>query len=382
MDVVSLIGWGFLLLATFGGVYAVAASILVPRFLSGKEPSDFRQAAPPVTVLKPLHGDEAGLYDRLSTFCRQDYAGAIQVLCGIQHAEDRARVAVEHLQRSFPSLDIALVRDGNGPGLNRKVANLAAMVRAAKHEVLVLADSDISVEGDYLTRVVAGLGKGGAVTCLYRGEAIGGTWSRLSAMAIDYHFLPGVVVGLRLGLAAPCFGSTIAIRKKTLGQIGGFAAFADHLADDYEIGKSVRKLGSRVAIPSVMVSHACTEASFKDLFAHELRWARTIFTVDRIGYVASGVTHTLPLAILGSILLGFSPAALVVVAGSVAARFWMAVRVRRSIGAKRRSWFLFVARELLSFFVYCAAFFVRSVKWRDRRFRIGPNQRIASVEEC
>ena len=121
----------------------------------------------------------------------------------------------------------------------------------------MLADSDIVVEPDYLARVVAALGEPGVglVTCLYRGLANAGSWSRLAAAAIDLHFLPSVLVGVTAGLAQPCFGSTIALRRETLEAIGGFAAFNDQLADDYAIGAAVRRLGLRSAIPPMLVGH-------------------------------------------------------------------------------------------------------------------------------
>jgi ceramide glucosyltransferase len=173
---------------------------------------------------------------------------------------------------------------------------------------------------------------------------------------------------------------TIAIRKTTLDQIGGFAAFADRLADDYEIGRTVRGLGLRVTIPPFVVSHSCAEQGVKELLAHELRWARTVYMIDRPGYIGSGISHALPLALIGAAMLGFTPVALGVLAGAAAARLWLTSRVDSAIGAGRGAWRLFVARDLLSFFVYVAAFFVRSVTWRDRRISVEPQRMVAPAK--
>jgi len=147
-------------------------------------------------------------------------------------------------------------------GTNLKVSNLINMMPTALHPCIVLADSDIAVPPDYLLRIAAALDAPGigAVTCLYHGVAGAGLWSKLSALAIDGHFLPNVLVGLRSGLAKPCFGSTIALRRSHLEDVGGFAAFADCLADDYAIGAALREKGLEIAVPRFLVGHSCAEA--------------------------------------------------------------------------------------------------------------------------
>ena len=185
--------------------------------------------APGVSLLKPLYGDEPDLARNLRSFCRQDYDGPVQILFGVSRADDAAVATVERVLAEFPGRDVALVVDERRHGTNGKVSNLVNMAERARHPVLVFADSDMLVGPDYLARVVSALGAPGtgAVTCLYRGVAVPGVWSRLAVQWIDHHFLPNVVVGLALGLAKPCFGSTIALRRDTLTRIGGFAAFKE-----------------------------------------------------------------------------------------------------------------------------------------------------------
>ena len=141
-----------------------------------------------------------------------------------------------------------------------------------RHGVIVLSDSDIKVDQSYLQQVVAALDEPGVglVTCLYRGASGAGFLSRLAAMAINHHFLPNVVVGLGLGLARPCFGSTIALKAETLDRIGGFGLFANQLADDYAIGEAVRGLGLRVAAPPLIVDHICSEQTWRELVHREV----------------------------------------------------------------------------------------------------------------
>ncbi|MBV8664564.1 MAG: bacteriohopanetetrol glucosamine biosynthesis glycosyltransferase HpnI, partial [Hyphomicrobiales bacterium] len=287
----------FLTVAAVGCLYLVGAAFSIPsrRRLSPA-------ASPAVTLLKPLHGDEPNLYHDLAALCVQDYAGPVKIVCGVQHPSDAAIGVVERLKAAFPNADIELVVDGARHGANLKVANLINMARHARHDFIVLADSDIGVERDYLKTITATLAQPGvgAVTCFYIGVGATGFWSKLSALAVNTHFLPNAAVGLRTGLAHPCFGSTIALNRETLANIGGFEAFADHLADDYAMGDAVRAAGLRVEAAPMLVAHSCAETSFADLWSHEMRWARTIRAIDPLGYAGSILTHPLPWALVAA----------------------------------------------------------------------------------
>ena len=273
-----------LVLACVGCLYLVYAAIVAATFSPEAAPKS--PVPTPVTLLKPLKGDEPALLRNLASFCAQDYPAPIQIVFGVQAANDAAIPVVHRLEADFPDRDVRLVVEPAAHGANRKISNLINMAPAARHACLVLSDSDIAAPSDYLLRVAAALAEPGVggVTCLYHGVAVAGFWSQLSALAIDAHFLPNVLVGLRLGLATPCFGSTIALRRSHLDAIGGFAAFADVLADDYAIGAALRAKGLRIAIPRFLVGHTCAESSLTELWRHELRWARTIRTVDLKGH--------------------------------------------------------------------------------------------------
>jgi ceramide glucosyltransferase len=171
-------------------------------------------------------------------------------------------------------------------------------------------------------------------------------------------------------LAAPCFGSTIAIRKTTLNEIGGFDVFRDVLADDYEIGRAVRVRGYRVAFAPIVVAHTCAETSARDLIRHELRWARTIRTVEPLGYLGSGITHAVPLALIGAALAGFSPLALLALAGVSAARTFQKRQLDRAFGFERFPLWLLPIRDVLSFAVFVSSYFARRVDWRGLRYEV------------
>jgi ceramide glucosyltransferase len=335
-------------------------------------------AAIPVTILKPLHGAEPCLSRRLSSFCRQDYDAPVQVICGVADASDPA-VAIARLLAASPDAPrFDLVTDARSHGSNPKMSNLINMLPAAKHDVLVMADSDMEVGPDYLERVIAELQQPGvgAVTCLYHGVPLSGRWSGHAALAVNAHFLPNVVTALTLRLAQPCFGSTIAISRSLLSRIGGLAAFADQLADDYEIGRAVRNAGHDVAIPAFTVGHACFHERLRGLLAHELRAARTVRSIAPVGYAGAFLTHPFPLALAGALLGG--EYALVVAAGALACRIALCICAERAFRLPRQPYWLIPSRDLLSFAVYIWSFFGMRVQWRGSRYRVAADGSLLS----
>ncbi len=372
---VAVLGWAFLIFAVVGTGYTLAATWVTVCYLgsprAGTDPPP--GAAPDVTIIKPLHGAHAHLREALESFCGQDYPGAVQIVFGVHHDDDAAVPVVRHLQASHPGLAIDLVIDDQMHGVNRKASNLINIGALARHEVLILSDADIVVEPDYLRKVTAALAApgAGAVSCLYVGLDDGRRWSKLSAMAIDYQFLPSAVIGKAMGMAQPCFGSTIALRADVLERIGGFLAFADHLADDYEIGRAVRELGLRVDLPPMVVMHHSPESTFRELVSHELRWSRTVRQIDAGGHAGSFITHPLPLAALAAILCGFSPLSVSILGLALAVRLWSKILIDRATGARAGSWWLIPARDVLSFGVFITSFFVDTVRWQGRLFRVG-----------
>ena len=358
------------LIAIIGSAYTLLAAILVARFAGGTRA--ILRKAEDITLLKPLHGAEAALAPNLASFCAQDYSAEIQVVCGVQDPYDPAILFVQDLRARFPDRDIRLVVGSKVVAGNPKISNILNMMPEASHDVLILSDSDMSAGPDYVRDVVATLQQPevGLVTCLYRGRAVGGFWSRLAAAAVDQHFLPSVLVGLKFGMAHPCFGSTIALRRETLRRIGGFEAFADALADDYEMGDAVRRLGLKVAIPPFTLGHTFSDESFLELIAHELRWARTIRLVDPKGYAGSILTHPLPFALAALPLSGFSAIAVIILAATLASRLFIPIQVERLPGGGKSSLWLSPLRDLVSFAVFVASFVPGAVSWRGRRYSV------------
>jgi ceramide glucosyltransferase len=363
-------------LALFGAGYALAAAFLAGRFMRAENAAV--AAYPAVTILKPLHLGEPGLSDNLESFFAQDYPGDIQIVFGVHDSNDPAIAVVEALQARYPHLDTVIVADGALHGSNAKVSNLINMLPAARHDILVLSDSDIVVTPRWLRHVTDALAQPdvGLVTCLYTGEVVRGQnriWSTLSAMGTTYDFLPNVMLGASLGLAEPCMGSTIALTRAMLDEIGGFMAFADYLADDYEMGRAVRARGHVLAIPAMGVGHTATESSARELFRHELRWTRTIRTVNPLGHLGTIITFGFPIALISAVLLDFSWMSLAVVGLTLASRLFLKRRIDGIFGTYAGPYWLLPARDLLSFAVFLTSLFGETVHWRGSRFSVEPS---------
>jgi ceramide glucosyltransferase len=358
-----------------GCAYLVGAMLLTGRF-ARKAAAARRASMPSVTILKPLHGAEPGLFENLASFCTQNYPGTVQIVFGVQDPRDDAIAVVERLRAKYAACNLDLVVDTTMHGLNRKVSNLVNMWRYAEHDVLVLADSDMRVDCGYLSRVVAALDQPdvGAVTCLYHGLPAAGVWAQLSALGINAHFLPNVIMGLGLNLAQPCFGSTIAFRRKALVEIGGFMRVADCLADDYAIGAALRARGYRISVSPVTVGHVCGEMSASELWHHELRWARTIRSLNPAGYAGSGVAHVLPLALIASVTglatggVGLA-AAVGLCAASFGCRLALLRQVERAFNLAPQSCWLVPLRDAFAFAIFVSSFFGQSARWKGRRYR-------------
>jgi ceramide glucosyltransferase len=331
-----------------------------------------------VSILVPLCGDEPGLSERLEALCKQAYGGPVQIVFGAHDADDPAIAIARECQGGHRELAIDIRIDPRVHGYNRKISNLANMAELARHEVLIVLDSDIVVHSDYLSRIVADLQQPtvGAVTCLYYGVAGCGFWSRLSAMSINIAFLPNVIMALTFGLARPCFGATIALRRDLLKRIGGFQAFADCLADDYAIGEAVRAAGYTVAVPSLATGHVCCETSLRELLAHQLRYGRTIRSIDPVGYAGAIITHPIPLAAI-ALVIGVNDAVPLLVLACLS-RLMVCSTIEHVFGVGRYDYWLLPLRDLLSFLVYVASFLGARVSWRGYSYRLAAHGAIVN----
>ena len=389
MDWLLAIFWLFAA-ATIGSlVYCGIALCGAARFLRERRrwvlESTLQSFTPPLSLLKPLHGLDRELEENLHSFCLQDYP-SFEILFSVRDPNDPAIDVVRRLERSFPLIPMRLLVLGEPRYLNAKVHGLEAMAEAAAHEILVITDSDVRVSPDYLRRVVAPVvdPNVGMATCISRGAAGRSLWSRLEALSMNTHFIPGiltawVLIGIRFSL-----GPTMVIRRKTLNEVGGFKILGDYLADDFVLGERVAQSGKSVALAGTVPDHLVCHESLAASLRHRLRWERSSRRSRPAGYIGQLFMHTIPLALLAwAVAPRGSLLALALVLGSLALRWLLAWVTCRGVLHDKdygRDWWLLPAQDLLNFAIWLWAFFGREIEWRGARFHVlrgGKLERVA-----
>jgi ceramide glucosyltransferase len=337
--------------------------------------SGWPQSLPPVTILKPLKGVDPEIYEGFRSHCLQDYP-EYEIIFGVSDPADPAVASVEQLQREFPQRQIRLLVCSNILGANVKVSNLEQMVQLARYEHLIVNDSDIRVERDYLRRVIAPLAdeKIGMVTCLYRGVAAPTLGSQLEALGISTDFCAGVLVaqqiegGLHFGL-----GSTLAFRRRDLERIGGFRSIVDFLADDYELGRRVADLGLKVILSDIVVETHLPAYNLGGFLDHQLRWARGLRDVRLGGYIGLASTFGLLWGLLNLVTAQAALLSWAILATVFGLRISVAVAVGKSVLQDSRvlaQLLLLPVRDLLAVLVWIASFAGHTVVWRGETFEL------------
>lgn len=327
---------------------------------------------PAITVLKPLCGDEALLEAALSSFCAQDYPD-FQIVFGVQSAADPALATVAKIKRRYPNIAIDVVVDGTRHGRNAKVGNLINMFPAARHDVIVIADSDIHAPPDTLRSVAAALMQPGVglVSTLYTGlPATGALAGALAAAQINHSFLPGALMARSLG-RQDCLGAIMALQRSTLTSIGGLTSLSDHLADDALLGQLVRDRGFRVDLASAIPATTVPETRMSALIAHELRWMRTVKSVAPIGFVLGAMQYPLFWAALMVACKIDMPAAWVAFLTVWLIRGVLAELFDRLLQTTTRlpMWCI-PFRDILSVAMILASYRSNRVAWRGKEYRV------------
>lgn len=351
-------------------VFSIWAGV---RFKRVKTP--LPHSTPPLSLLKPLKGKDPGMYDALRSHCLLDYP-EYEILFGVTDAEDPAVPLVHTLIEEFPQRQIRLVHCKQRLGVNGKVSSLAQLASVAQYEFLVVNDSDIRVPREYLRDIIAELEQPGTglVTCLYRGLPSPTIASHLEALAISTDFCAGVLVareverGLGFGL-----GSTLALRRSDLEAVGGFPSIADYLADDYEIGRRIRKRGLNVTLSRCIVETFLPAYDFSQFLLHQLRWTRTIRSSRPGGYAGLLVTYTLPWAVATLVVTGAATWSSVLFAAAVLARTAMAVAIAKFVlddPQVLRSLWLLPIRDFVALVVWAGGTVGRRIVWRGETFHL------------
>lgn len=360
--------------------YYLACLLAASLWRRANTPTHPYSITPPLSILKPLHGADPEQAANFETFCGQDYP-EYQLVFGALDPADAGLEAARALAARWPECDITVVAGGETFGHNRKVCNLANMLPAAKHDLLVLCDSDMRVGPDYLRRVAAPFDDPavGLVTCPYRGCEARGLASQLEALGIGADFIPSAFTAWYLTGLRFAFGSTIAIRREALEQIGGFAALADELADDFLLADRVHKAGWAVALSDYVVDDVLGREAFGEMWARRLRWAKTSRAMRPGPYAGAFITHGTALGVLFLAACGCGPAGWAGLAAVFAVRATVATIIARRYTddphLPRLLWLLPLS-DLMSAALYVCSFFGRTITWRGERFILLPGGRL------
>lgn len=363
--------WILLAIAMVAAAYQVLA--LMAALSLRRTPPASPAFTPFVSILKPVQGADPGFYEAIRSNAAQDYP-EFELLFGVADPEDPAIAVIEKLVRDFPQRPIQLIR-ATTLAPNAKVGVLADLERQASGSLLLVSDGDILVPEHYLRRVVQPLADPtvGLVTCAYRARAE--SWpARFESLSVDTDFGPSTMVAPFVGIDEFALGSTIVMRRQDLARIGGFASVAGYLADDYQLGRKIHALGLRCILSNVIVETHLSGETWREVWNHQVRWARTIRVSRRGGYAGLPVTHAtlwaVVLAAAGAWKLGLA---------LLAVRYAMALVAGALVlgsADTRRLWWLIPFRDLWGSAIWAAGLFGYTVEWGGKQLRLTTDGRI------
>lgn len=359
-----------------GCIQAGISCLLVHHFKKKSRKQNSKNCSsslPPVTILKPLANDEPLLLEALQSFCEQNYS-QIQFIFGVQDENDSAIAIVRQLKNQYPDHDIHLVINPKIHGINRKVSNLMNMIPYAKYEYLLISDSDIHAPHEnYLQETITLLDKEGIglVTSLYSGLMISSSLvQNLASAHINYTFMPGVVLSRYLN-RQDCLGACIAIKRSLLEKIGGFEALLPHVADDAILGQLVRKHHLNIALSPSIVRTTVSETSFKALYEHELRWNRTVYTLEPIGFILSFLQLPLFWALFAIIFNPLKKKNWLNFIGYWGIQSFYCMMINKEINFhSNQTPLILPLRNAISAFVMMKSIFNKNVKWRGQKMTL------------
>jgi len=336
---------------------------------------------PPVSILKPIYGLDRETYENYASFCVQDYA-EYEILFCVSDEADPAVPVIRKIIQDFPDRTIRLLVGSEPLGVSDKVNKLCRMAREAQHEILIVSDSDVRVDADYLRATVAPFqdAKVGGVTGLYRGLTDGSLAADLEAIGNSTDFVAGVLVAWLFSEVNFMLGATMAVRKTVLAEIGGFESMVDYFSDDYELGNRIAAKGHRVALIPHTVAIVYPQQTMRDAFQHQLRWNLSIRFSRPAGHLGLIFTQGLPLAILAAVCAPSIGWAVAVLAAYIILRRVSAWKIGVA-GMKdlnlRNKMELLLLRDAFAFVVWVASFFPRQILWRGKEFQVRDKRLVA-----
>ena len=338
---------------------------------------------PPVSILKPVRGLDPDAYDNFASFCRQDYPEYEIVFC-VGDRTDPVLPVIEKVIADFPDRTIRVLFGSGREATNDKVAKLARLSSDARYEILVINDSDVRAEPDYLRTVVAPLAdpKVGAVTCFYVPTDEKTLVQKLQTVGMYSDFYPGIVVAWQLDGVKFALGPTIATSRARLAGFGGYEKIENRPADDLLVGRLIAEQGYEVKLIPYSVLTVADFQSLRDLFLKRLRWIVVMRHMRPWGHIGLIFTLGLPWSLAA---FAIAPTAW---AGGIFLGAYLALRIAMTLqieawGLKQPVPWLSLALipvwDAMAFVIWAASFTRSTIRWRDRDYYIRDGELIPVV---
>jgi len=378
--VLQIVTYALLLLALLPFIYYLLSLYCIVDYFrtARKAPLGKTAFMPPASIVKPVRGLDHEAYENFASFCRLDYP-EYELLFAVSDTNDPVIPVIEKLQADFPGTPIRLITNVPHVGTSDKVNNLCQLAQKAKYDLLVMSDSDVRVEPDYLKQVTAPFADQsvGAVTAFYRSQSAGNLASNLDALGMYMDSAPAALVAKKIeGRLGFAFGWTMATSKKHLAEIGGWEAMVNHHSEDFELGKRIALCGHRVVLIPKPVFMVFSKETLSEYFHRELRWSIALKSARPSGYRGLIFTHGLPWTLLGA-AVGVSIGAPLLAASLLFAYLILRVAItwltgRWGLGDRRVLQLIWLVplRDAISFVVWLAGFFSEKVVWRGLEYRL------------
>ncbi|MGA8162689.1 MAG: bacteriohopanetetrol glucosamine biosynthesis glycosyltransferase HpnI [Acidobacteriaceae bacterium] len=368
-----------LLTSTISALLALIglAHFLRSRDAKGREAAPASTASRPVSLLKPLDGDEPNLEAHLESFFRQDYPH-FEILFCARHADDPGLSAARRVAARYPHIPAQFLSTGDDTWINAKVSSLERMHAAAAHDIFIISDSDVRVAPSYIRDVASPFAgeSVGAVTCLYRGVADQGLWAQIEAAGMSVEMTTGVLTANLLEGMKFALGPTMAVRRRAVDAMGGFGVLGPYCSDDFLLGANVAAQGSTVVLSRHVIDHIILNRSFAASLRHQTRWMKSTRFSRPLGHLGTALTFSVPfglLACVAALALHHPVLGLAVLAYSILNRVVLAALIGSLAVHERhllRTTLLYPLRDLLGFFCWAASYGSSTILWRNRRYRL------------
>ncbi len=350
------------------------------RFPSEKPP----EPPPGVSILKPVEGANETTYEAFASFCRIAYAGRIELLVGTIRPDDAITTVVDRLRKDYPECDIRLYF-AELRGTNRKTSIMETLWQKAAGDYLFFSDADVLVAPDYLQQLLPLLTRPGVgcLTCLPRGIGAHTLGGKLIALHYDFNYLPQWMLAMRTTGIDWAIGHTMAVPREVLGGLGGFRDFLNHLADDYELGHRVTRLGLKVLVPPYLIDCFMPRESLRAAVRRLQRWKRTMRRARGPAFLGSILTYPVFWALLLAVLQPLYWWSWAALAGIVAIRYGLAFQLQTFVRLPgwKRSWWLLPLVDIIEGITFVGAYTGKTIYWAGRRYRLMPDGTLAAASE-